>query len=193
MVINYLGGGAFRLQSGETSLLVDPESNRLKADVVLRTLAPANFSTAEDNALPQNEIFFPGEYEIKGIEVRGVPVRQESGEKFLKTIYAVEWEEIRLAFLGYLSRTLSAETIDELNEPDILFLPIGGGHFLAPEAAARLAKQIEPAFIIPTSYKNPTEFLRAMGQKAEAQEKLVFKKKDLLNEKSRVVLLEPKS
>ena len=39
MVITYYGNGAFRLQSGDTVLLLNPENNRLKADVTLRTLA----------------------------------------------------------------------------------------------------------------------------------------------------------
>lgn len=187
MVVNYLGNGSFKLQSGSISLLVDPESNRFKADVTLRTLVPADLWRAS-LAAPQ-EISFAGEYEIKGIEIRGFPVPEESAEKFLKTIYLVRWEDIKLAFLGHVSRPLSPDTVEELDEPDILFLPAGGGHFLAPEAAAKLAKQIEPSFIIPSFYKNPADFLRAMGQKAEPEEKLVVKKKDLEGVKNKVVVL----
>lgn len=188
MVINYLGNGSFKIQSGETSLLLDPENNRFKADVILRTLAPADLAGGADEA-GQNEIYFPGEYEVKGIEILGIPVADESGEKFLKTVYVVKWEDIKLAFLGHIARPLSADTLEKLDEPDVLFLPAGGGHFLEPEVAARLAKQIEPAFIIPTFYKTPADFLKAMGQKVETQEKLVFKKKDLESAKMQVVIL----
>lgn len=193
MVINYLGNGSFKLQSGETSLLVDPESNRFKADVVLRTLTPANFDLHGVGAPERNEIFFPGEYEIKEVDIKGFPVPEESGEKFLKTIYLVTWEEIKLAFLGHISKPLSTAVIEKLGEPDVLFLPVGGGHFLEPEAAAKLARQLEPSFIVPTFFKSPADFLKAMGQKAGAEEKLVFKKKDLANEKNKVVVLEAKS
>ncbi|HUZ92652.1 MAG TPA: MBL fold metallo-hydrolase [Candidatus Paceibacterota bacterium] len=189
MVITSLGNGAFRLQSGETSLLLNPEGNRFKADVVLKTLSPAEFALYGDGAPEQNEIFFPGEYEIKGIEVTGIPVPDESTSAFLKTVYAVEWEGVKLAFLGHLTKPATASIIEALGEPDILFIPAGGGHFLEPEVAAKLAKQIEPAYIIPTLYKSPAEFLKAMGQKAEPQEKLVFKKKDLESEKNKVVVL----
>lgn len=193
MVINFLSGGSFRVQSGEVSLLVDPESARYKADVTLRTLTSIDQLKPGDGSADQNEIYFPGEYEIKEIEIFGTPVPEESSGKFLKTMYALSWEGVKLAFLGHLSRPPSAEIIDKLNEPDIIFLPVGGGHFLTPEAAAKLAKQLEPAFVIPAFYKNPADFLKLMGQKAEVQEKLVFKKKDLVNEKMRVVLLGPKS
>lgn len=189
MVINYFGGGSFKLQSGETSLLLDPTSNRFKADAVLKTLSPASFSLQGADAPAQTEIFFPGEYEIKRIEIVGIGVPEESGEKFLKTIYLVTWEEIKFAFLGHISKPPSAAIMEKLDEPDVLFLPVGGDHFLTPDAAAKLARQLEPAFIVPMFYKNPNEFLRACGQKAETQEKLVFKKKDLANEKMKVVIL----
>jgi L-ascorbate metabolism protein UlaG (beta-lactamase superfamily) len=193
MVINYFGNGSFKLQSGETSLLIDPESNRFKADVVLRTLTPVDARTYSNAAAPQNEIFFPGEYEIKGIEILGVPVLAESGEKFLKTVYSVVWEEIKFIFLGHISKLPSDEIIDKLGEPDVLFLPVGGGHFLPADAAAKLVKQLEPSFAIPTFYKAPDDFLKAMSQKAKSEEKFVFKKKDLADEKGRVVVLEKKS
>ena len=189
MVINYLGNGSFKLQSGETSLLVNPESARFKADLILRTLTPTEFLKANVGSAEQNDICFPGEYEVKGIEVLGIAVPQESTDKFIKTVYLVNWEEIQLAFLGHISRPPSEEIIDALDEPDVLVLPVGGGHFLDASAAAKIAKQLEPSFIIPTFYKSPAEFLKAMGQKGEVQEKLVFKKKDLGETRDKVVIL----
>ncbi|OGZ53422.1 MAG: hypothetical protein A3B25_01860 [Candidatus Ryanbacteria bacterium RIFCSPLOWO2_01_FULL_48_26] len=186
MVITYFGGGSFRVQSGETSLLVDSENNRLKADLSLKT------NTSVDPLLlvdERSEISFPGEYEIKGIDVKGVGVPEESTEKLIKTIYLVTWEDIKIAFLGQISKQPSAEIIEKLNEPDILFLPVGGGGVLEPEIAAKVAKMLEPLIIIPSFYKNPSEFLKAMGQKTEPQEKIVLKKKDMLGEKNKVVIL----
>ncbi len=188
MVINYFGGGSYRLQSGDTSLLIDPENNRLKADVVLRTISAPDFNPSGE--LVQSEISFPGEYEVKGIEVSGIGLAEESGEKFLKTVYLVEWEEMKFVFLGHLSKMPPADVIEELEEPDVLFLPVGGGHFLSSEVAAKLAKQLEPSIIFPAFYKTPGDFLKSMGQKAETEEKFVFKKKDLADQKNRVLILE---
>jgi L-ascorbate metabolism protein UlaG (beta-lactamase superfamily) len=184
MVIQYLGEECFRLQSGETSILVNPTNNRLKADVVLKTLSASD-------ALPEaGEIIFGGEYEIKGIEIRGWGVEAESTEKFVKTVYAVEWEDMRFAFLGHLSKPLDADIVEGIGEPDILFVPTGDTHFLNPEDAAKLVKQLEPAIIIPSFRKDAKEFLKAMGEKGEPMEKLVLKKKDLVDKKSQVVVLE---
>ena len=200
MVINYLGGGSFKLQSGETSMLINPENNRYKADVVLKTLSSAAPLLGTD-APEQNEILFPGEYEIKEIDIHGIPVPEESGEKFLKTVYAVTWEGITFAFLGHLSKPISAEIIEKLGEPDVLIIPVGGGsipltaggHFLEAAPAAKLTRQLDPVFVIPTFYKTPAEFAKEMGQKADPQEKLVFKKKDIVKGKTQLVVLEAKS
>lgn len=186
MVINYLGDGCFKLQSGELSLLVNPANNRLKADVVLRTLTLANAEPVSD------EITFPGEYEVKGIEITGYPLLSESTEKFIKTVYLVRWDEMQFLFLGHISKPLPPDLIEEF-EPDVLFLPTGDDHFIAPADAAKLVKQLEPAITIPGYYKEYNSFAKAFGQKAEVEEKLVFRAKDLDAEKSRVVVLEAKS
>src|SRR3989344_8563487 len=101
MVINYFGDGCFRLQSGETSLLVDPNNNRLKADVVLKTLA-----LPDNTSIEINEVSFPGEYEFKDIHIQGWPVEKESTAKFLKTVYLVKWENFNFVFLGHISEGL---------------------------------------------------------------------------------------
>ena len=183
MIINYFGDGCFRLQSGDTSLLVDPNNNRLKADVTLKTLT---LPDAESHAI--NEISFPGEYEFKDIHIQGWPVAGESTGKFLKTVYLVRWEDMGFVFLGHASGNLEPEIVEELSEQDILFIPVGE-HFFSEEAAVKFSKKLEPAVVIPSFSKKPDSIAKALGQKAEIQEKFVFKKKDLENLKNKLVIL----
>lgn len=187
MVLNYFGNGCFRLQSGDTSILVNPENNRLKADVILKTLVAVESPLANEGETAA--IAFPGEYEIKEIEILGFPIASESTEKFLKTVYAVYWEEMKFVFLGHLSKPIDATLMEEFLEPDVLVLPVGGGHFLEPEVAAKVAKQLEARIVVPSFYKNPDEFLKALGKKAEKMEKFVFKQKDIAGDKGRPVVL----
>lgn len=195
MVINYFGNGCFRLQSGDTSVLVNPENNRLKADVTLKTLTATNVEagagSAADGESKSDEVVisFAGEYEEKEIEVVGYPIPEESTEKFLKTAYAVVWEGMKFVFLGHLSRPIDATLMEEFSEPDVLFLPVGGGHFLEPEVAAKIAKQLEARIVVPSFYKDPAEFLKASGKKGEEMEKFVFKQKDIAGDKGRVIIL----
>ncbi len=188
MVVTYFGAGCFRLQSGEISILIDSENNRLKADVLLNTSVPAAENLAGE---PGGEvrISFPGEYEAKGVEVVGFPVTQESNDKLLKTAYAVSWEEMKFVFLGSISSPLDASLMEEFSEPDVLFLPVGGGKVLEPEVAAKITKQLEARVVFPSFSKNPADFLKALGKKSETAEKFVFKKKDIATDKGRVVVL----
>jgi L-ascorbate metabolism protein UlaG (beta-lactamase superfamily) len=188
MVINYFGNGCFRLQSGDTSILVNPENNRLKGDVTLKTLT----STEVDFNAEAGEgtvISFPGEYEAKEIEVVGYGITEESTEKFIKTAYSVVWEGMKLVFLGHLSKPMDATLMEEFADPDVLFLPVGGGHFLEPEVAAKIAKQLEARIVIPSFYKDPADFLKAFGKKAEEMDKFVFKQKDIIADKGRAIIL----
>ncbi len=192
MVITYFGNGCFRLQSGETSILVNPENNRLKADITLRTLvstAPEDAAAATSDEGGGLAIATPGEYEEKEIEIVGYPVAAESTAKFVKTAYAVQWEGMKFAFLGHLSTPLDASLMEELADPDVLFLPVGGGHFLEPEVAAKAAKQLEARVIIPSFYKDAAPFLKALGVKGETMDKFVFKQKDIAENKGRAIVL----
>lgn len=194
MVIQYFGEGCFRLQSGEISLLLNPQNNRLKADVVLKTL----ISTQTDALSPASgalergagEISFPGEYEMKGIEIQGWQVNGESTGKFIKTIYAAAWEDMRFVFLGHISGPLSADILEELVDADVVFVPTGDSHFLPAAEAVKLIKQIGSKVVIPAYYgKSANELVKAMGLKSEDMEKLVFRKKDLAGDKMRLIIL----
>jgi L-ascorbate metabolism protein UlaG (beta-lactamase superfamily) len=188
MIVTYFGEGCFRLQSGDTSILIDPEGNRLKADVVLKTLiATAHEAVAEESSA--DIIAFPGEYEMKGIEITGFPLTEESSEKFLKTAYIVHWEDMSFVFLGHCSRPLPASLMEEFFEADILFVPAGGGHYLEPDVAAKMVKQLEARVVIPSFTKDPAELLKALGKKADPIEKFVFKQKDIAGDKGRPVIL----
>jgi L-ascorbate metabolism protein UlaG (beta-lactamase superfamily) len=188
MIVTYFGNGCFKLQSGDTSILVDSENNRLKADVSLKTLV-ATAPEALEEELSAGTIAFPGEYEIKGISVVGFSIIEESTEKFLKTAYSVLWEDMKLVFLGHCSHPLSATLMEEFFEADVLFLPAGGGHFLEPDVAAKIVKQLEARIVIPSFTKNPADFLKALGTKTEPVEKFVFKTKDIANDKGRPIVL----
>lgn len=183
MVIAYFGNGTLRLQSGETSVLVDPEGNRMKGDVVLYTSA----TLKEGEIIDSESIKFPGEYESHGVEIDGVALSGK-GDK-LVTAYLVRMEDIRIGILGPTSEMPSAEALEVLEEPDVLILPVQKGEYLSGDQAAKLAKQLEPAVVIPSYYKSPAEVQKAFEKKAEPQEKFVFKKKDLVYGKTQLVIL----
>jgi L-ascorbate metabolism protein UlaG (beta-lactamase superfamily) len=190
MVITYLGEGTFRLQSGETSLLVDPSGSRLKADVTVRTAVDP-----KDIVSDPGVVAFAGEYEIKGIEIEGIEVKEESASNLVKTAFKVTWEDITIAILGSVSSAPSGDVLEKMGEADVLIVPVEEDHFLEPAAAATLTRQLEPAVVIPSLYseKSLKAFAKELGQNVSAEDRFTFKKKDLTPEAMKLVILAPKA
>ncbi|MBI5220926.1 MAG: hypothetical protein HY978_03805 [Candidatus Liptonbacteria bacterium] len=182
MIISLANDGSLRLQSGEAVLLADPTNNRQKADVILRTVTdPAAV------AMTDGEVTLPGEYEVRGIEVRGWQL-PDSTSKQLHTAYLVYWEDLRFLFLGQLLNSPEKALGDLGGEIDLVFFGAPRGHF-PPDPAAKLLRQLEAAAILPVGYAATAELARALGRTAESVEKFVFKKKDLVAKQGRVILL----
>ena len=215
MVITYYGLSCFKIQSGETVLAIDPFSKesgltppRFGADAVLVSHEHENHNnvgalTAKDGESGLFKITGPGEYEFKGIIVRGIESFHDSKsgkQKGKNTIYIVEWEGMRLVHLGdYGEEALRSEIQEALGTPDILFLPVGGEETIDSEAAAKFVNEIEPRIIIPMHYKisglkakldGVEVFMKEMGERAEAEEKFTIKKSGLPSaEESKIVIL----
>lgn len=197
MVINWYGEGSFKIQSGNVVLLSDPfESSvglsapRFKADIILKT-GPFGPYISEKESEGKN-IIGPGEYEVKGVEVTGFGAGKGA-------VYSVRTEEMKLGFLGELSEaTISPEATEGLRNIDVLFAPVGGEPYAAPEEVAKLVKKLEPKIVVPCFYKIPglkrdakdiKEFEKALGLKAEEQDKLTIKPKDIIWEGTKLIVL----
>lgn len=211
MVITWLGQACFKIQSGDLVIVIDPFSKdigltppRFRSDLVLVTHAHYDHSNAESITGDPMVISGPGEYEAKGVYIKGAETFHDNSQgkdRGLNTIYMVELEDMRILHLGDLGEEkLRGETLDQIGSIDILMIPVGGKYTIDGEQAASVVKQIEPRFVIPMHYKipglkvgleGPEHFLKEMGAtKAAVQEKFVVKKKDIgEKEKTEVVVL----
>ncbi len=145
----------------------------------------------------------PGEYEIKGAMITGVPAMlhtdtEPDGKR--STAYSVMIDGMRIGYLGNVSATLSNDQAEALGQVDVLILPVGGhGLTLEPQEASAIVSQLEPKFVIPTHYDDGAtkydvpqakldEFLKEVGASPEPQSKLRVTTKDLPLETTIVVL-----
>lgn len=147
----------------------------------------------------------PGEYERKDIFIQGIPSyhdEKEGKERGKNTIYTIEAEEMRLCHLGdFGEKELNPEQLETIGDIDILMVPVGGQFTVDAKGAAKVISQIEPRIIIPMHYHLPKlkikiddldKFLKEMGRKSATPEpKLLIKKKDLLVEETKIVVLQP--
>ncbi len=160
---------------------------------------------AEELAVIKGEpvkIFAPGEYSAKGVAVLGFPSARDT-EKGVKrgqnTIFLIETEELRLAFLGSLGDELAPDVVERLSGIDILFVPVGGKDTIPPDSVDELVRKIEPKTVIPMHYKiagmttelpDEKPFCKAIGNcPKETIAKWNVKKKDLEGKNMEVVLL----
>ncbi len=144
----------------------------------------------------------PGEYEIKGVMIYGIPAyhdNKQGAERGKNTIYLIENEGIRLAHLGDLGqKTLENGQLEQLQGIDILLIPVGGTYTINAKEAAGIISQIEPRIIIPMHYKLPglklkldgvDNFIKEIGLKAEQTDKFKIQKKNLPQEEMQLIIL----
>lgn len=185
MIISFLGDECFKISQGDLTLVVNPQT-KLAADITLFSTLASEAQTAEKSGFV---IEGPGEYEIKEVFIKGF-LSEAQGR--INTIYLITFEGMKLCFLGSLSNPqLKPETLETLEDIDILFVPVGGAEVLDPAAAYKLAVSLEPSVIIPMHYTKETlaQFLKEAGQKVEPIDKFVVKKKDLDGKAGEIVLL----
>lgn len=131
----------------------------------------------------------PGEYEVANVFVRGFGLAGV-GDKF-NTIYVLLLDSLRLAHLGTLDEAKLPETVtSNIGEIDILFAPLDGG--LTPAEAYRLTGMLAPKLIIPLTSSESLlkQFLKEAGSESvKPVDKLVLKKKDVLEKEGEIVLL----
>ena len=206
MVISYLGQECFKVTQGDLTLAFNPPSkdstfkaSKFGSDIVLISQDHPDFNGVENASFGDREPFVirgAGEYEVRGVAVRGFGTSTEygaqAGATHIATIYSVLLEGMNLCFLGPLSdKALPQDAKQELDNLDILFLPIGGEGVLDYAAAYKLAVQLEPKVIVPMHYTPEVLklFLKEAAVTVASVEKLTVKKKDLEGKEGEIVVL----
>ncbi|HBK34972.1 MAG: Zn-dependent hydrolase of the beta-lactamase fold-like protein [Candidatus Uhrbacteria bacterium GW2011_GWE2_40_58] len=205
MQISWLGLSCFELKvktlEGEVNIVVDPFENAtgLKLPRSLEgslVLVSHNEMHANNSGAVSGNPFListPGEYEIKGIFVYAIsaPSQADANAK-QNLIFRIEAEEMSLAHLGALDRELTNEELEQLENIDLLMIPVGGGRVMSPKTASAVMSQIEPRVVIPMTHAVSNlkeklapveEFCKQVGTcRREDASKLKITKKDLPEE-----------
>jgi L-ascorbate metabolism protein UlaG (beta-lactamase superfamily) len=206
MTISWFGLSSFKITSKDVTIITDPFGSdtglspvRGSADIVVSS-DPKNGTCNNFSSISGNPFVItgPGEYDIKGVFVIGTPADDDEGSP---TIYSIEAEDIRIAFLGAVKQThLSDAQKEVLESSDVVLVPVGNQKLLDFEQAAKIATQLEPYIIIPHTYNIPglklgfdklEKFLKEMGGKADTEDKLTIKKKDLVGDSTKLFVLNP--
>lgn len=209
MIITYHGLEFFKIQFGDIVIALNPfsksskfKNTRFGADIALISINDKDMNGAENLSFGGRVPFVvsgPGEYEVKGIFVKGYPSKSlYGGSENINVVYSISLEGMEMCFLGALSggKNITTEIQEVLEGIDILFVPIGGDGVLTPSEAYKLAVKLEPKIIIPMHYSEVgskdalKNFLKEGGEEGtKAEEKLTLKRKDLEEKEGEIVVL----
>lgn len=207
MIITYNGRQFFKIQQGDLVVAFNPISkdskwegkvSRFGANLALSTTNHPDYNgfdmVSHGDTVPF-EIKGPGDYEIKDIFIKGTMTETIlNGKKYINTIYSLSIENISICFLGTLSSSsLSSKAREEIEESDILFVPIGGNDMMTPSEAYKLAVSLDAKIIIPMDYdeKSLKAFLKEGGQDSiKLIDKLTIKAKELAGRAGEIVILQ---
>ena len=211
MDINWLGHACVRLRTRQAAVLMDPagreagfDMGRPTADIVTISRHHPHHGHAGGVRGQPVIIDGPGEYEIEGVQLFGLPsplARDgEDAASERNTAYVVEAEGMHLAHLGSGCTPPREDEHGLFSSIDILIVPIGGDESVAPERAARTVRDLEPTIVIPVGYDGPAAagersaalraFLDATGLSGgEPLPRLSIRPRQL-GEEQRIVLLE---
>lgn len=212
MDITWLGHGCFRLRGRTAAVVTDPyppalgpKLAKLEADLVTISHEHENHSYRAAVARDPYVVTTPGEYEVAGVVVAGVPTfhdAQQGATHGRNTVFVIEVDDVRVCHLGDLGHRLGDETIEQLGSIDVLLVPVGGGASLDGNLAAEVARQVDARYVVPMHFGvagirkelEPVErFLREMGVvQPEPVAKLAVQASTAGEADTRVVVLEPR-
>ncbi len=206
MVITYHGGQMVKITSGETVIVFNPipKTSKMKpvrfgSDLVLISRYTNISDGISEVTRKDREPFVidsPGEYEVMNVFVNGTASKSEYEKEGINTIYAVKVEDINIVNLGFISEPKpDMSFMEDMDNVDIVFVPIGGEGTLEVSDAYSLAVSLEPKIIIPVHWMGVgsnsaiEDFKKEAGSSAQEEEKITIKKKDLVEGVSSVVVL----
>lgn len=192
------------------SILIDPFSKeiglkppKIKDDIVLVSHDHDDHNNIEGINPEAFLINTPGEYEKKGIAIRGISSyhdKVEGKERGINTIYVIKAEDMTICHLGDLGQEkLDEKQVDEIGDIDILLVPVGGNYTINGKEAIGVIGQIEPKIITPMHYKvkdlkvdieGPEKFVKELGLTPEKVDKYKVSKKLLPLEEMKLVMFE---
>ena len=177
---------------------------KLEADILLITHQHHDHNNIK--AVTGNPFLIegPGEYEVKNTFIQGIPAFHDDSqgkERGRNTIYTIESEGLKICHLGDLGqKELNEEQLEKIGRVDILMIPIGGIYTISAKESGKIMSQLEPKITIPMHYAIPNlkikldslnKFLKVFAIKSLAPiKKLSIKKKDILADESKIVVLE---
>lgn len=183
MEINWLGHACFRIRGRNATIVTDPFSpdygyslGKSTARIVTVSHHHPGHSYTQGIGGGPRVVERPGEYEISGVLIIGVPALHDGqgGARLGRnTIYLMDVDDVSVCHLGDLGHVLASGQAEQVEDVDVLLVPVGGGSTVDAASAASIVRQLEPKIVVPMHYRTeayggclePVDaFLKEMGK-----------------------------
>ncbi|MBM3956861.1 MAG: MBL fold metallo-hydrolase [Gemmatimonadetes bacterium] len=157
MQLRWLGHSTFELRADVGTVVFEPFPGLLRPGHAFDpntvvTVSSARLDRAALAGLPESVRVLqgPGEYEVSGLAVRGVPTPLEDPDdpRLINTVYVAAAEGLNVCHLGTLRSRPSAQALQLIGRVDVLMVPAAGDDPPA-EVTAAAVREIEPTIILP--------------------------------------------
>lgn len=214
MEITHLGHASFKIRGKTTTIVTDPfdpamlgiKFPKVEADVVTISHSHKDHNCPKEVGGTPIIISGPGEYEVKGVKIIGVPTFHDNSngsQRGKNTVYRIYVDGISVVHCGDLGHKLDDSELEMLDGANILMIPVGGFYTIDAPVAAAVASQMDPNIIIPMHYNSPNldqktfskltdvgVFLKEMGKEGIVPQPKLTITKDKLPVEPMVVVLE---
>ena len=158
MEIQYFGADCLTLTTKKSRIVIDDNLTRLGVKSVTKpddiVLSTSSIIGCQSHS-PKIFIDGPGEYEVSGISIYGIPARahmDEAGNKSA-TMYKVLIDDINVLVVGHVYPALTDNQLEQVGLVDVMIVPVGGnGYTLDGVGAIKLIKAVEPKIVVPVHY-----------------------------------------
>ncbi|HKR82206.1 MAG TPA: MBL fold metallo-hydrolase [Candidatus Saccharimonadales bacterium] len=157
MELQFHGANCITLTTKNVRLTIDDNLADLGAKSVAKPDDIALFTGAHGDPAqtPRLMIDLPGEYEMAGVSIYGIPARAhiDEADKKSATLYKIVVEDLKILVTGHVYPELTENQLESIGMVDVMLVPVGGnGYTLDGIGALALIKKVEPKVVIPTHY-----------------------------------------
>jgi len=206
MEITWYGHSCFRVtERSLPTIVADPYDHakvgykplKVKGDIVTVSHDAPGHNFVKGVKGTQWELSGPGEYEIGGIFITGVAIREPKQDRNM--VFIFDYDGVAIAHLGDMQKAPTQTQVEAFGTVDVLMVPVGGGNALNAAKAAEVIAMIEPGIVIPMHYKTPgsklklnalRQFLQEMGLTNGKPETSLKVTRASIPEETKVVVLE---
>lgn len=211
MEITWYGQSCFKLRDRLATVITDPYDKsigyilpRTRADIVTVSHDHPDHNYVRGVKGGPKIIDSPGEYEVRGVFVTGIPTyhdRRKGASRGRNTVFLFDFEGLTVCHLGDLGHVPTRSQVEALSDIDVLLIPVGAVSTINAAQAVEVISLLEPRLVIPMHYKTKalkakldpvSKFLKEMGLSTLATQESLKVTKSSLPDETQVLLLDYK-